>query len=61
MADQVVVPKAGWYYGLTFKTGRVVTQGDPLYPTVFNILFDTVVVEVRLYLCGLNEAQHRMG
>ena len=41
--DQVVVPKAGWYYGRPLKMGGGVTQGYTLTPTLFNIVFGAVV------------------
>ena len=38
-----MVPRAGGYYGTGFKGGRGVTQGDPLSPTIFNVVVDAVV------------------
>ena len=38
-----MVARAGSYYGKGFKGGRVVTQGDPLSPTIFNMVVDAVV------------------
>ena len=38
-----VVARAGIYYGTGFKGGRGVTQGDPLSPTIFNVVVDAVV------------------
>ena len=38
-----MVARAGSYYGKGFKGGRVVTQGDPLSPTIFNVVVDAVV------------------
>ena len=38
-----MVARAGGYYGKGFKGGRVVTQGDPLSPTIFNVVVDAVV------------------
>ena len=35
--------RAGGYYGKGFKGGRGVTQGDPLSPTIFNVVVDAVV------------------
>ena len=38
-----MVVRAGGYYGTGFKRGRGVTQGDPLSPTIFNVVVDVVV------------------
>ena len=38
-----MVARAGRYYGTEFKGERGVTQGDPLYPTIFNVVVDAVV------------------
>ena len=38
-----MVERAGGYYGKGFKGGRGVTQGDPLSPTIFNVVVDAVV------------------
>ena len=38
-----MVARAGGYYGTAFKGERGVTQGDPLPPTIFNVVVDTVV------------------
>ena len=38
-----MVAQAGGCYGTAFKGGIGVTQGDPLYPTIFNVVVDTVV------------------
>ena len=38
-----MVARAGSYYGKGFKGGRGVTQGDPLSPTIFNVMVDAVV------------------
>ena len=38
-----MVERAGVYYGTGFKGARGVTQGDPLSPTIFNVVVDTVV------------------
>ena len=38
-----LVARAGGYYGKGFKGGRGVTQGDPLSPTIFNVVVDAVV------------------
>ena len=38
-----MVAMAGRYYGEAFKGARGVTQGDPLSPTIFNVVVDAVV------------------
>ena len=38
-----MVSRAGGYYGTAFKGDRGVTQGDPLSPTIFNVVVDAVV------------------
>ena len=38
-----MVARAGQYYGTGFKGARGVTQGDPLSPTIFNVVVDVVV------------------
>ena len=47
-----VVARAVRYYGMAFKQARVVTQGDPLSPTISNVVVEelarhwvTVMVE----------------
>ena len=37
------VARAGVYYGTGFKEERGVTQGNPLSPTIFNVVVDVVV------------------
>ena len=37
------------------------TQGDPVSPTVFKIVLDTVVRVVLLEVCRPQEAQHMLG
>ena len=38
-----MVARAGGYYGTSFGGERGVTQGDPLSPTIFNVVVDAVV------------------
>ena len=38
-----MVARAGRYYGADFKGARGVTQGDPLSPTILNVVVDAVV------------------
>ena len=38
-----MVARAGGYYRTAFGGERGVTQGDPLSPTIFNVLVDAVV------------------
>ena len=38
-----MVARAGGYFGTGFKGERGMTEGDPLSPTIFNVLVDAVV------------------
>ena len=38
-----MVARVGGYYGEAFKEDQGVTQGDPLSPTIFNVVVDVVV------------------
>ena len=39
----MMVAKAGGYYGAAFKCDRGLIQGDPLPPTIFNVVVDAVL------------------
>ena len=39
----MMVARAGGYYCAPFKGFRGVTQGDPLSPTIFNVVVDAVL------------------
>ena len=41
----VLVCKAAVCYGLPFKAGRRVTQGGPVFPTIFNLMVDAIIRE----------------
>ena len=58
---QKVYPKAGKLFGCPFNTERRVTHGDPVSPTIFNIVVDAVVRSDVLEVCGPQEAQHGFG
>ena len=38
-----MVEQVGGYYGLPFRSERVMPQGDPFSPTIFNVVVDAVV------------------
>ena len=38
-----MVAKADGYFRRLFKEYQVVTQGDPLSPTIFNMVLDAVI------------------
>ena len=41
-ARLMIVARAGGYYGATFRGEIGVNQGDPLSPTIFNVVVDAV-------------------
>ena len=53
---QSIVPKLGKCLGTFFETGRRVTQVEPAFPMVLNIVVDTVVWEVLDVVCIPQEA-----
>ena len=38
-----MVARAGGYYGESFKGARGATKGNPLSPTIFNVVVDEVL------------------
>ena len=56
-----IVPKSGKFLGKAFRTGRGVTQGNPAYPMIFNIMVDAVVRAVLDVVYGPHEVQHGLG
>ena len=50
--------RSGGYYGTAFKGERGVTQGDPLSPTIFNVVVGAVVWH---WLEGLQAAMEEKG
>ena len=50
--------RPGGYYRKAFKGARGVMQGDPLSPTIFNVVVDAVV---RHWLEGLQNATEEKG
>ena len=55
------MPKAGKFLGQPFGTGWGVTQGDPAWPIIFNIVVDLVVRAVLEEVCGPKEDHHGLG
>ena len=53
-----MVARAGGYYGTDFQGERGVTQGDPLSPTIFNVVVDAVV---RHWVNGFMEEAEARG
>ena len=55
-----MVAREGGYYGTAFQEARGVTQGDPLSPTIFNVVVDGVVRHwVKLVIEGAEERGKR--
>ena len=57
---QSIFPKAGKCLGTSFETGRGVTQGNPAFSIIFNIVVYVVVREVLDVVCGPQEGQYGM-
>ena len=58
---QRIVPKVGKCLGTEFGKGRGVTQGNPAYSMILNIVVDAVVLTVLEVVYISQEAQHGMG
>ena len=56
-----VVPHSKKYYVHPFKTGRGVTQGDPFFSAVFNIVVYVVMWETLREICGPQETLYGLG
>ena len=56
-----MVERAGGYYGTVFKGERVVTQGNPLSPTKFNVVVDAVVCHWVTGVIADAEARGELG
>ena len=55
-----MVARAGGYYGAAFQGACGVTQGDPLSPTIFNVVVDVVVCNwVTVVIAGAEERGKR--
>ena len=57
----VVVPKAGKFVGQPCGMEIGVTQGNPVSPTIFNIVVDAVVRVFQLEVCDPQESHHGLG
>ena len=53
-----MMARAGGYYGTSFGGERGGTQGDPLPPTIFNVVVDAVV---RHWVHGVAEKAEARG
>ena len=50
-----MVARAVSYFGDPFKGQRGMTQGDPLYPTIFNMVVDAVLRNWVIVLIAMEE------
>ena len=57
----MMVARAGGYYGTAFTGGGGVTQGDPLSPTIFNVVLDAVVCHWVTVIIVDAEEQGKLG
>ena len=56
-----MVAREGGYYGTAFQGDRGVTQGDPLSPTIFNVVVDEVVRHFVTVMVEETEEQGKRG
>ena len=56
-----MVTRAGCYYRTPFKGRRVVTQADPLSPTIFNTVVDVVICHWVILVTGYEAVPDRFG
>ena len=56
-----IVARAGGCYGTDFRGERGVTQGDPLSPTIFNVVVDAVVRHWVTRFLEESEARGELG
>ena len=58
--NKCFVPKASRFLGMYFGTGKGLTQCNPTYHMIFNIVVDAVVRAVLEVVCGPQVGQHGM-
>ena len=56
-----MVARSGGYCGVTFKGSLVVTQGDPLSPTIFNVVVNVVLSHWVTVMVGGTEEWGELG
>ena len=56
-----LVPRSGRYYIQILQMGRGATHGDPVPPTIFNIVIDAVVWGKLQEVCGPQESLNGLG
>ena len=56
-----MVEKSGGYFRLSFKVYRGVTQGDPLSPTIFNMVVDAVIGHWMAVVAPTEEGSEGLG
>ena len=56
-----MVERASGYQGETFKGYRGFTQGDPLSPTIFNVIVDAVLCHLVTEVSGEEEDPDGFG